>query len=462
MLIRFLLAALALAGAQAEPKRPNIVLVVADDLGRDLGCYGNPVIRTPHLDRLAAEGTRFDRAYATTASCSASRSVILSGLHNHATAQFGHEHSYHHFRTYETLKTLPARLNEAGYRTGRIGKFHVGPESAYPFQTVLKGPERNPVAMAELTRDFLRAGGKPFFLYFCTADPHRGGGEAKDDPLRPNLFGNEKDYPGVEEQRYQPKDVVVPPYLPDSPACRAELAQYYQSVSRVDQGVGRLRKELEDAGVWENTLFVFISDHGIAFPGAKTTAYEPGLRSPCIVRSPAVRTRGLVSNAMIDWTCLTPTLLDAAGAKADGLHGRSFLGILEEPAPAGWDEVYASHTFHEVTMYYPMRVVRAGRFKLILNLAHGLSFPFASDLWDSPTWQDVHRQGPDALYGKRTVAAYLNRPRLELYDLEYDPHEVKNLAADPAHAATLEALTAKLKDFQKRTKDPWILKWEHE
>jgi N-sulfoglucosamine sulfohydrolase len=109
-----------------------------------------------------------------------------------------------------------------------------------------------------------------------------------------------------------------------------------------------------------------------------------------------------------------------------------------------------------------MRTVRAGRFKLIWNLAHGLPFPFASDLWDSPTWQDVHKQGPDALYGKRTVGAYLNRPKFELYDLEYDPHEAKNLAADPSHKETLDGLIAKLKAFQKRTKDPWILKWEHE
>ena len=461
-----LIAALLPARAAEDPRPPiNVVLFVTDDQGQDAGCYGNPVIKTPNLDALAADGTLFPYAFATTASCSASRSVILTGLYNHANAQFGHQHSYHHFRTYDRVKSLPVLLGQAGYRTARVGKYHVGPESVYKFHEALRGSSRNPVQMADTSRRFIAADDeRPFFLYFCTSDPHRGGGKAKDLPHHPDYFGNNREYPGVKPVKYDPKDVVVPPYLPDTPACRQELAQYYQSVSRVDQGLGRLIGHLKDAGKWENTLFIYISDHGIAFPGAKTTTYEPGLRSPCVVRHSGVKNRGIKTDAMVNWADLTPTILDAAGAlkNPNAFHGRSFLEVIGKEKVEGWDEVYASHTFHEITMYYPMRVVRTRRYKLIWNIAHGLPYPFASDLWAAPTWQDIYKQGPHALYGKRTVQNYIRRAKFELYDLEEDPHEIRNLSADTRHHSVLRDLQEKLRAFQKRTRDPWILKWNYE
>ena len=160
---------------------------------------------------------------------------------------------------------------------------------------------------------------------------------------------------------------------------------------------------------------------------------------------------------------MTPTILDFAGAltEENKFHGRSFLPVLELENPEGWDEVHASHTFHEVTMYYPMRVIRGRRYKYILNLAHGLPYPFASDLYSAPTWQAVLRRG-ERYYGKRTVVAYLHRPRHELYDLEADPHEVVNLAGDPEHAGILSGLQEKLKSWQRATGDPWISKYEYE
>src|SRR5262245_27173441 len=116
----------------------------------------------------------------------------------------------------------------------------------------------------------------------------------------------------------------------------------------------------------------------------------------------------------------------------------------------------------DMTMYYPMRAVRARQYKLIWNIASGLPFPFAADLWESATWQEARRGGPEALYGKRSVKAYLQRPAFELYDLAKDPHEVRNLADDPGQARRLEELKERLRAFQKRTGDPWIGKWEHE
>ena len=454
------------AGGANKIERPNIVLIVADDHGREaMGCYGNPVIKTPTIDGLAAEGVRFTNAVCTTASCSASRSVILSGMYNHANGQYGHQHSYHHFISFENIKTLPVLLTEAGYRTARIGKYHVAPENVYKFDMELPGSARSPVQMAQNCRDFVRSDGKPFFLYFCMDDPHRSGSVAEELPGKPDRFGNKADgtYPGIKEIAYDPKDVSVPPFLPDIPECRAELAQYYQAVSRVDQGVGRLLSVLKEAGKYDNTLIIYISDNGVAFPGAKTTLYEPGMKLPCIVKRPGQKNKGLTCDALINWADLTPTILDVAGALPDQntLQGRSFKSVLEQEHPEGWDVTYASHTFHEITMYYPMRVVRERRYKLIWNIAHGLDYPFASDLWAASTWQATI-QNNRKIYGKRTVEAYLHRPKFELYDLENDPDEVKNLADDPTYEKVLSDLKTKLKAFQKRTNDPWLLKWDYE
>ncbi len=447
-----------------EGKRPNIVLIVSDDHGLDaLGCYGNPVIKTPNLDGLAREGVRFTNAFCTTASCSASRSVILTGMYNHANGQYGHQHSYHHFVSFPNIKSLPVLLTETGYRTGRIGKYHVAPDEVYKFDVALQANSRSPVEMAEKCKAFVAADG-PFFLYFCTSDPHRGGGKADELPTKPDRFGNRaKGYSGIKEVKYKPEEVIVPPFLPDTAECRAELAQYYQSVSRVDQGVGWMLAVLKEEGKYDNTVVIYISDNGVAFPGAKTTLYEPGMRLPCIVRNPEQKKKGITCDALINYTDLAPTILDIAGGQRGWaeFQGRSFKYVLEAEHPKGWDVTFASHTFHEITMYYPMRVVRQRRYKLIWNIAHGLDYPFASDLWEASTWQATLRRG-DKYYGKRTVEAYLHRPKFELYDLENDPHEVKNLAENPKYVKILGELKEQLKAFQKRTKDPWIVKWQYE
>lgn len=476
-MLRILVAACLLAAtASLAAAQPNIVLVVADDMSPDAGCYGNSAIRTPHLDRLAAEGVRMTHAFCTTASCSASRSVLLTGLQNHANAQYGHEHSYHHFRTYDNLKSLPVHLSEAGYRTARIGKLHVGPPEVYRFDHELPGNARSAIDMANRCRDlFAQSSDKPFFLYFCTADPHRDGQQVPGDPLGTNSFGNRaKAYSGETSVTYNPADVQVPAFLPDSPTSRAELAQYYQSISRVDQGLGRLVELLKETKQYDRTLVVFTSDHGMAFPGAKTNLYDPGMHIPLVLRGPGVPQAktgpGQTCAAMVSMPDITATLLDFAGAlpkpeakpKQPALHGRSFQEALKSEQPADWDEVYASHTFHEITMYYPMRVVRTRTHKLIWNIAHPLPFPFASDLWEAPTWQAAFKQGPEAKYGQRTVKAYMQRPPFELYDLKNDPAESQNLAQNPAHAELLASLKAKLKAFQTRTNDPWLLKWDYE
>jgi N-sulfoglucosamine sulfohydrolase len=462
------IAALLLLCCTASAVQRNVVLIVTDDQGMVLGCYGNSVIKTPNIDGVAADGTRFTNAFCTTSSCSPSRSVILTGLFNHANGMYGLEHGEHHFRSFDNVKSLPVMLGDAGYRTARVGKYHVGPPDVYKFDQVLGGNSRDPVDMAERSRKFIEAkSDQPFFLYYAPNDPHRGA-RANWAPLKPNSFGNEppgKEPEGVVPVHYKPEDVIVPPFLPDTPVCRAELAQYYESISRIDQGVGRLIEILKKAGKFEDTLIIYMSDNGVPFPGAKTTVFEPGLNLPCIVRNPAAKKRGVVNEAFVSWVDITPTILDFAGVKGariKKLHGRSFLPVLEEEKPTGWDEVYASHTFHEVTMYYPMRVVRSGNYKLIWNIAYPLPFPFASDLYGSATWQDTLKHGEDYIYGKRSVSADEHRPQFELYDLEKDPDELHNLADDSAQRDKLAELKQKLREFQKRTSDPWIIKWQHE
>jgi N-sulfoglucosamine sulfohydrolase len=446
--------------------RPNIVLMVSDDHGREaLGCYGNPMAPTPNLDALAADGVRFTDAFCTAATCAASRANILTGLCSHANGTYGHTHGYHHFACFDDVRTLPAMLGEGGYRTGRVGKQHYAPESIYPFDWEIAAPRfgRDDVAMSEACREFV-SGEEPFFLYWCSHNPHREK-LMEGHPLRPDDFGNpEASFPGDEEQIFSDDEVPVPTFLSDTPEARAELAQYYQSVARLDRGVGRLMDVLREEGKYDNTIIIYISDNGAAFPQSKTTLYDAGMQLPCIMKSPLHNAKGTTCDGLITWTDLTPTLLDLAGVDMpeENFHGRSFAGIIDQTSPDDWrEEIYASHSFHEITNYYPMRVVRTRKYKFIYNIAWKLDYSFASDIWESASWQAVVRDKAENI-GVRSVDAYIHRPRFELYDLETDPDELVNLAEDPAHKKQVDIFVDKLKTFQEETRDPWIHKWIYE
>ena len=434
------------------------MLIVTDDQGADsLGCYGNPVIKTPAIDRLAAEGVRFDNCYASASSCSPNRSVLLSGLQHYTNGMYGLAHAPHNFHSHADVKSLPWFLDKAGYRTACVGKYHLAPENVYAFDQTINANPQNGVEMAEKSRDFIaERGGQPFFLYFCTAAPHVGGGKFTQLPCEPDRFHNRPEgYPGVEPVKYAPQDVIVPPYLPDIPETRAELAQYYQAVSRADQGVGRLIDVLRETRTLDNTVVVFLSDNGHVMPLAKATLYDAGIRLPCVVRTPWQKNRGLVNHALIGFTDVAPTLLDVAGALPEDydFHGRSFRGILDEEDVDGWDEVYAGHTFHEITWFYPIRMVRRGKYKLLHNLAFPLENPAVRR--DRSVWKGVEKRNSEYC-GNRTIADCLHNPEFELYDLESDPHEVVNLAADPRYSEVLESLSERLQAYRARTGDPWL------
>lgn len=434
----------------------NVLLMVADDHGYDLG-YAGGAVHTPALDRLAGEGTLFTEAYAAVSSCSSSRATLYTGLYAHTNGMYGLSHDVHNFSLRDDVKTLPWMLKQAGYATAIVGKLHVKPEILLDYDAWLLPEQpgiRDVAAMAHEAGEWIRAQGeRPFFLTVGYSDPHRAGD--------PSQFANTRDWPQVPRRRYAPADVRIPPHLPDLPAVREDLAQYCEAVSRLDSGVGLMLAELAAAGHADDTLVIYLSDHGRAFPAAKDNLYRAGIHLPLIVRSPQRRSGNLRCRAMASWVDIAPTILDWAGVAAPAgyryvpLPGRSLLPILETPDPAGWDRVFATRSFHEINQYYPVRSVRTRSHSYFLNLEPSLTVPVAGDVARSPSWQAILAT-PGARLGKRTLEDFLHRPAEELYDLAADPDEVVNLAADPAHARTLDELRAQLAAWRTATHDPWM------
>jgi N-sulfoglucosamine sulfohydrolase len=440
--------ATATAAARASGRQRNILLLISDDQGLDLGCYGTPVA-TPRLDRLAGEGTRFSHAFAAVSSCSPSRAVIHTGLYGHQNGMYGLQHDVHHQSLLDGVETLPSLLRRAGYATALVGKKHIGPDKAFPFEAELV-PERSGIRdvreMAVAAASFIRStSDRPFFVTVAYSDPHRAATD----------YGNDRPWPGVTPVSYDPAKVHIPSHLPDLPEVRRDLAEYYESLSRLDTGVGMLLDLLAESGRAEDTLVVFLSDNGRPFPGAKTNLYAPGLHLPLIVRAPG--SGASVNNAMVSWTDIAPTILDWAGvAPPDyALSGSSLMPILGKPGDPARDAIFASHEFHEINQYYPMRAVRTRTHSYIVNLAHPLDYPIAGDVAGSPSWQAISTDRSIRL-GKRTQAAYLKRPAEELYDLTRDPDEVVNVVGNRAYAGVLADLRQRLLKIRTTTRDPWL------
>lgn len=241
----------AIAHAQTRPK--NVVLIIADDLGMQLGCYGDTVCKTPNIDALAKRGVRFSRAYATVSSCSPSRASIFTGLYTHQNGQYGLQHATHKQECYPWVQGLPNLLRGAGYWTGLIGKFHTGPDSVFQWHRLMtKTKGRDPQSFAQHARDFIKdSDKKPFFLVVGYQDPHRAG----------KGFGNEAFAGDPKEVKYDPKKINLPYYLPDADDTRGDWGDYLQSISRMDRGVGLIIDVLRETGQLDDTLIIFISDN---------------------------------------------------------------------------------------------------------------------------------------------------------------------------------------------------------
>ena len=451
--------------APGTVRKKNIVLMIADDLGRNLSCYGSDC-KTPNLDKLASEGVKFDQAFTSTASCSGSRSVIYTGLHTHENGMWGLHNNRNHFMTFDSIETQPQIFNELGYQTGLIGKIHVGPPSKYPWTINEEAKTRDTAWVADRAEAFFekaKSFGKHFFLTLGFIDPHRADADR-------GGFGNmDQGYDArIKDVIYDPAAIKIPPWTTDVPEVRHELAEYYRSINRLDQGVGLVLQALERQGFANDTLVVFLSDNGPPFINSKTTLYDAGVHLPLIMRDPDLIPPGIVSPNMVSYIDLIPTFLDYTGNaslnfpsnKLTIRRGRSLIPIIAETKPLpDWSHIFGSHTLHEIANYWPTRFMRDRRFKYHRNLAWQLPFPFAMDLYMSVSWEGIrnsHPSGKDVRVGKRTLADYINRPAEELYDLEKDPDEVHNLATEPEYEAKLREMRKALEAWQVATGDRFI------
>lgn len=436
-----------------EPRQRNILMLISDDQGIDqIGCYGNPKVDTPNLDNLAKNGVRFTHAFTPSSSCSASRGSILTGLYPHQNGQYGHEHSHHNFRLHEWVQPLPMLLKARGYQTGLIGKLHVGgSEEQLPFDFVISEAEvqgnRDVQTMAIKAGEFFNLdSSQPFFLLMGYSDPHRGGS-----------FGNNIEYPGISTKTYQPDEVIVPNYVPDIPEAYVEMTETYQAIARLDTGIGMVIEQLKQSGRYDDTLILYLTDNGIPFPGGKTNLYNPGANLPLIMSHPQLIEPNRVNRNLISFVDLVPTLLEytQTDPPTHQLPGRSFLPIINTEKAEDWSEIYLSHVFHGIHMYYPMRAIYTGKYKYINNLYSDLKYPIASDILQSKTWQGMIERNINKV-GQRPLESYLYRPSEELYDLENDPQELFNLADDPRFSDVLETLRSKVQKMRESTNDPWL------
>ncbi|KAL9071899.1 MAG: hypothetical protein Q9157_005305 [Trypethelium eluteriae] len=442
----------------------NILLLLADDLGKYVGCYGCPSIKTPHLDRLASQGVRFTSAFASTASCSGSRSTVYTGLHTHENGQYGLRMHRTHFQTFEHVDSLPKLLRERGYLTVIGGKLHVGPPNVYSWEVVEESETRDVAWVADRCESFVqqaRSESKPWYLTVGFIDPHR-------DVTTRGGFGNQKTYDKrVSLLDVRPEDVEIPSWLSDLPETRKEFVEYYQAIHRMDAGVGMILDALARQGMTENTMVIFTSDNGPPFVNSKTTLYEAGMNLPLIVRTPGLKP-GLENPNMVSFIDILPSCLEWTGidtaartrnSSSPPRLGRSFFPILGETTlldESKWQHhIFGSHTFHELQNYWPTRVLRTRKYKYHRNLAWRLDFPFATDLYASLTFEGIRNTDGPVMIGGRQLKDYIFRPAEELYDLDEDPQELHNLAPEAGHRDLLLELRRKLEDWQRQTKDLW-------
>ncbi len=430
------LSALADPAPASASDRPHVVLFIADDhTWQDCGPYGASDIRTPHLDRLAEEGMRFDLAFAATPTCSPSRSAIYTGLY-----PFRNGAHANHSLVRDGLKSLPHYMGELGYRVVIAGKTHIGPRPVFPFEYLensnVMPPGKNHVLWTDLnTRavDRLLAGhdrSRPLCLVVCSHSPH--------------VYWPEND-------GYDPLGIKLPPYLLNTPQTRATRCQYYTDVTWMDKQVGQVRAALKTHGYADRTLFMYTADQGAQWPFAKWNLYDAGIRAPLLVHWPGRVPPGSTTRAMVSLIDLLPTMIEAAGGTPPpDIDGRSFLPVLLGRKGQAREEVFASHTGDKGMNQAPMRCIRTERYKYIVNLAPQIPYTTHITKGSEPAayWASWLRLAEKDAKAAALVERHNHRPAEELYDLQADPYELKNLAADPAHAELLAKLREKVRQWR--------------
>ncbi|WP_137875928.1 sulfatase [Rhodococcus sp. Q] len=404
------------------PTPDNVLVVHWHDLGRHLGCYGESGVRSPNLDRLASEGILLTNAHAAAPLCSPSRGALFSGRYPHDNGLVGLAH--HGWEYHDDVRTLPAILSEAGWYTALFGMQH---ETAYPSRL---GYHEYDVSnsycdfVVDRASNWLtRHPPTPFMLTTGFFETHR--------PYPPDLYPIE-----------DPNGVDVPSYLPDHPQVRDDLAAFHGSIEVADAAVGRLLDTLAAEGLDARTWVVFFTDHGEAFPRAKSTLYARGTGIAMVVRPPGrLRLAPAVDGDLFSGVDFVPTLLDLLGVDvpesvAGVSHAQRWLGRNDEPAR---DLLFTEKTFHD--SFDPIRAVRSTRYSYIENYAPRPALDLPLDIENSPSRSAL---GIDHL---------APRADRELYDLVADPDEVTNLAGTPALAAVEARLAAELHRWRDTTGD---------
>jgi len=414
---------------------PNIVFILADDLATwELGCYGGRNVRTPNIDRLASEGMRFTATFASEAMCVPIRSSLYTGL-------FPARHGAHrnHAAVKPGTQSVPHYLEPLGYRVGLTGKVHVKPKKAFPFETV-PGFEPNCVAetanydMAGICDFMTRDPKQPFCLFVCLVLPHA-----------PWTVGDASHFPT--------NKLVMPPIMIDTPDMRVAFSKYCAEVAALDQQVGDILKAVPK----NNTLVVFGGEQGPQFPAAKWTLFAPGLASAMIARWPGHIKPGTVSDAIVQYEDVLPTMIEAAGGAAPTtLDGRSFLPVLTGKKTAHRDFAFGIHNNVPEGRPYPIRSIRSPQHKLILNLTPEDEYheKHMMDIDREGYWKSVVEAARRDARSARLLSRFLKRPAVELYDVANDPWEMNNLAEKPELAGARRELENRLRAWMKEQGDP--------
>ena len=445
--------ALLLTGLAPAPaaEKTNILLFTADDLhAESLGAYGGmPTDLTPNLNAFAAEGLKFNRAHVNVAICAPCRAVIATGRYSHRSGAMGF------MPARENVPDLVNTLQAGGYLAGILGKVgHSSPKKSmnwdYAFDQRDLGNGRNPEIYYQRSKTFLalsKKERKPFYFMVNSHDPHR-------PYCNPEKLTKGAAMPS---RTYKPSDVTVPGFLPDLPGVREELAHYLNSTRRLDDTFGKVMQALNESGMAENTLVIFISDNGIAVPFAKCNAWFHSSRTPCLVRWPKVITPN--TNNDTDFVSVVdffPTFLAASGVQGpNGLDGQSFLPLLKGEKQSDRDVVYTQIDSKAGGDSVPMRAIQNGRYGYIYN-------PFS----DQKHWYRNNNEGKTmaamqaAAESNQAIADRIKLFRYrvpeEFYDLLNDPDCLNNLIDEAKHASTIASMQEQLMKQMKKTDDPML------
>jgi uncharacterized sulfatase len=426
--------------AQNEKSRPNFVFLVGEDTGPDLGCYGDGLAKTPNLDRLAGEGCRFTRAFTHAPVCAPSRCGLITG-------QYPTTLGAHHMRS--KLMRPPAMftdtLRKAGYFVDWPGK------TDFNFDV--------PAGAFDSTAQWIRnppKGKQPFFAYFNMFQTHES--QIRIDSDKAAKTTHAKLTAALKDSdRQDPAKMVLPPFYPDDPVIRRQIANYYELTTATDYTTGNILKTLEESGVAEDTVVFYFGDHGRGIPRYKRWVYDTGIQVGLLVRWPEKIKAGTVRQDLVSFVDFGPTVLSMAGLEVPGeMQGKPFLDS-EGHAPAKERKyIFAARDRMDET-FDRIRCVRDRRWKYIRNYHPEL--PYAQQINYNelnPTmqaWRAAEKAG--SLNEVQKLFFAKNKPREELYDCDADPYEVRNLAESPAAecVAKLKELRGVLDEWIVQTKD---------